>query len=370
MSKFWNFSNETETSVDLSIEGVLYDDENWMEWFYDYGDFTKNTPGGFRYMLKAHAGKTVNVRINSYGGDVFAGVGLYDALIEHKRTGGKVITNGEKVFSAAVMPFLAGDERNMFPGGMLMVHNPLTEIYGNSTDLREAADQLDKIKECIINIYADSTGIDRAILSHLMDDETEMTAQEAVSHKLATAVLKTGNITNISQGHQMAAIMNAAKICRKSLMNAIDLAGKAGRGKIMDNSTIKTLKDLREAFPELAKEAENETKLRVQNAVTEERKRIAALDALDDGTEAVSKIIQNAKETGKTAEEVSFYVDTIKNSTKAAEPANNDFMAKAVKDFANSGAQGIKAEPAMNDEEKKKMAENQAIESVVKGVFA
>lgn len=369
MSRFWNFANETEESVDLSIEGVLQDDENWMEWFYEYGDFVKNTPGGLRNTLAKYKGKTVNVRINSYGGDVFAGVGLYDALIEHKRSGGKVITNGEKVFSAAVMPFLAGDERNMYPGGMLLLHNPLQEIYGNSEDLRAAADELDKVKECILNVYENATGLDRDRLSDFMNDETEMTAQEAVEAGLATGILKTGAIKNVSPVKQMSAIMNAAKICREGVMNAIVLAEKAGKETMMDYSKIKSLKDLREAFPELAKQAESEAQDRVSKAVNAERKRIADLDALGNGNAVIAKIIQNAKETGKTAEDISFYVNAVKESVPDDKKAKTTVLDNMKKDFEDSGAQGVKAVPAQSKEEAVKEAQNVAIIKACEDAF-
>lgn len=369
--KFWNFKNETEEAVNLDIEGNLIDDEGWMQWFYGEGLFDNNTPGGFRRQLKQYAGKTINVRVNSYGGDVFAGIGLYDALIEHKKTGGKVVTNGEKVFSSAVMPFLAGDERNMYPGGMLMVHNPLTEIYGNSDDLRKAAETLDRIKECILNIYEESTSISRDRLSELMDQETEMTAKEAVENGLATGVIKTGGIKNSAKPIKASAVMSAAKACRESLMNAVDLAGKAGRRMVMDTSMIKTLKDLREAFPELAEQAKNESGDSIKKAVDAERQRIISLEALDDGTnKAITDIVKEAKESGKTAEEITPYVNAIKKYD-VKEPVEgkkeNDFLDKAADDFKASMAKNVKAVPAKDEAGKDDKADDaKKIEDIIK----
>ncbi len=353
MSKFWNFSEEND-AVTLHIDGTIVDDDD--QWMYDWLDMKSSAPKEFRDELAKYAGKTLNVWIDSYGGDVFAGVGLYDALMEHKKTGSKIVTKGEKVFSAATLPFMAGDDRLMAPGGIFMLHNPITEIQGYSKDLRKAADVLDVVKECIMNVYQTTVGIGRDELSELMENETHMSPQDAVKNKMATGILETSDkkVSNISK----LAIMNAANISRSGIIKAIENFELPESGREEEKMEIKNVEDLRKAFPDLV----NEIEAPVDKAVNEERQRIIDLDKLDDiSNEALHKIINHAKETGQKAEDVQFYVDAVKDVVK---PDVNQ-LKKIVEDSAASGVDGIKADPKkqITDEEKSKaFAENMAKE--------
>lgn len=350
MSKFWNFA-ENECGVDLYIKGVIDDDNN--QWMYDWLGQVCTSPTNFRNELSKYAGKTVNVWIDSYGGDVFAGTGLYDALMNHKKTGSKIVTKGEKVFSAATLPFMAGDVREMSPGGIFMMHNPLTDVQGYASDLRKTADVLDVVKESILNVYQTTTGLPRDVISDLMDKETHMSPQDAVKNKMATAVIESpGNsplgIFNINK----LAIMNAANISKKGIIRAIenfDLLPKEGREE--DNMDIKNVEDLKKAFPDLVKQIESPQT--VDDAVKAERKRITDLDKIDDSAnEALHKIVNHAKENGQTADEIQFYVDAVKNiSTPSI-----DEMKKIINDSETSHVDEIESNPRkpINDKEKSK----------------
>jgi ATP-dependent Clp protease protease subunit len=187
---FWNFKNisatETEPeSAELRIEGDIVDDED--AWLYDWFGVNSASPNIFKQELSQYAGKKIQLWINSRGGSVWAAAGIYNALMEHKKTGSIIISNSDqKVMSAATIPFCAGDERLMGPVDIFMMHNPLTEAYGYASDLRRVADVLDEVKETIINAYQISTGKSRAKISQMMNDETYMSARKAVDEGFAT----------------------------------------------------------------------------------------------------------------------------------------------------------------------------------------
>lgn len=75
---------------------------------------------------------------------------------------------------------------------MLMIHNPWTMAVGNASELRKQADDLDKITESSIQTYLNQAGdkLDEETLRQLMDDETWLTAKEAVDYGLATEVIE------------------------------------------------------------------------------------------------------------------------------------------------------------------------------------
>lgn len=190
MTKFWNFiknkATETEPEkIELRIEGDIVDDEH--AWIYEWIGEPAASPNAFKNELKEFKGKSLTVWIDSYGGSVFAGASIYNALKEHD---GKVTVKVDsKAMSAASVIAMAGDEILMSPTALLMIHNPLTGMYGDMHDMRKVADVLDQVKESIINAYSSKTGRSRSDIASMMDDETWMSANVAVKEGFADGVL-------------------------------------------------------------------------------------------------------------------------------------------------------------------------------------
>lgn len=335
--KFWNFSqNKKETEVELRINCELIDDEE--AWIYEWFEIPCSSPNAFREELKEFTGKTIHVWIDSYGGSVFAGMGIYNALMEHRRQGGHVVTIGDsKVMSAATIIFMAGEKRKMTPGCVFMVHNPLTSIQqGYACDFRKAADVLDTIKDTIMNVYETSTGMDRNEISKLMDEETYMSAETAVKYNFATETMEIPlSVTNTAH---KSIDFNREKFInfQRSDMKKIQSIIKSDGGETMKE--VKTVQDLTAAYGELVNQVQLE-------AVQMERERMTALDVLDDGTAQVHAIIMHAKENGQTAADVQFFVDTAKANTQEKEPESNgnQFMNNLVNDNKQSGVESVKS---------------------------
>ncbi|MBS4017535.1 MAG: Clp protease ClpP [Dechloromonas sp.] len=137
--------------------------------------------------LKSIKAEAVNVEINSPGGDVFAGLAIYNGL----RASGKKIN--VKVMgiaaSAASLVAMAGDEIEMPENAMMMIHNPWTFAVGDADELRATADVLDKIGTSLVTTYAKRTGKDEDEIKSMLDTETWLSAQEALDMGFATKVL-------------------------------------------------------------------------------------------------------------------------------------------------------------------------------------
>lgn len=345
--KFWNFkSSEIEPdAVELRIDGDLIDDDD--AWIYEWLGIQSASPNAFRKELNAYAGQSISVTIDSYGGSVYAGIGIYNALMEHRRKGGHVNTIGDsKVMSAATIVFMAGEQRKMTPGCIFMVHNPLTAASGYASDMRKAADVLDEVKETILNVYELTTGRSRDELSALMDEETYMSTKRAIEEGFATEelyadVTNTGN-KDIDFNHQR--FRNFASNDVKNILKALQLKQDAegGNNKMKNDQIpeITNVAELETAYGSLVKQVRDD-------AVNAERARMSALDALDDGSAQVHKIVMHAKETGQTADDVKFFVDTAKEAgvqvkTEPEDKAGRLFMDKLIKDNMNSGVNDVK----------------------------
>lgn len=188
--KFWNFihiaATETEPEgVELRIEGeIVSDDDVWMyEWF----GMAATSPNTFKEELAQYAGQDITVWIDSYGGDVFAAAGIYNALMEHK--GNVTVKVDGKAMSAASVIAMAGGEVQMSPVAVMMIHNPLTFSVGDAREMRHAADVLDEVKETIINAYQIKSGRSRSKIGAMMDDEFWMSARTAIKEGFADGML-------------------------------------------------------------------------------------------------------------------------------------------------------------------------------------
>ena len=123
----------------------------------------------------------ITLHINSDGGEAFEAIALYNVLKERNMN---VIVEG-MCASAASIVAMAGKHILMKKGSMMMIHNPITSIRGDSEALKDAASVMDKLTESMADIYSERTGLDREQVVALMSAESYMTPEEAVRMKFA-----------------------------------------------------------------------------------------------------------------------------------------------------------------------------------------
>lgn len=173
--KFWNLRNEAG-SARLYIYGDI---EATVFW----GD--EITPATLKDELDACEGP-LDVYINSGGGDVFAGQAIYN-MIKHYAGQVTVHIDGLAASIATVIA-MAGDRIVMPENALMMIHNAWCVARGNSGDLRDMADQLDRVDGLIRDVYAARTGIDAEVIASMMAAETWFTAAEALEAGLVDEI--------------------------------------------------------------------------------------------------------------------------------------------------------------------------------------
>lgn len=136
--------------------------------------------------MQGVAGQTIEVHLNSYGGDMFEGIAIKNYLMQRPEKV-RIVIDGVAASAASVVA-MAGDEILMPKDTQLMIHNPWTWAAGNAKELRKVADDLDKAESSIRQSYLDRFVGTVEELQTLLDEETYLTAEEAVALGLADRI--------------------------------------------------------------------------------------------------------------------------------------------------------------------------------------
>lgn len=171
-------------------------------WGVSAADFNKE--------LMAHTGKTVHLRINSPGGDVFEAEAMATMIKQH----GNVLAHIDGyAASAATRIASAAKSVEIAEQGFYMIHNAWTLAYGNKHELTATAGLLDKVDQTIIADYAKKTNQTTEQIVSWMDAETWFTAKEAADYGFVDTVY-TGSADNTnakSKNWNLSAFENAPK---------------------------------------------------------------------------------------------------------------------------------------------------------------
>jgi ATP-dependent protease ClpP protease subunit len=136
----------------------------------------------------------VTLRINSPGGDAFAGVAIYN-LLRASTKPINVIVDGMAASAASIIA-MAGDTITMNQGAVMMVHEAQGVAFGDRATMMKMADTLETVTGSIADIYATRTQNSKKDVLAMLAAETWMDSKEAVAKNFATAVSKEQSIGN------------------------------------------------------------------------------------------------------------------------------------------------------------------------------
>lgn len=259
----WNLTKNKDDSADL----ILYGDigESWLD---DVS--SKNIANE----LKNLDVSTINLRINSGGGDVFSAIAISNLLKNHKAN---IIAHIDGLAASAATIITSACDKVIMPkNALFMIHNPWTVVGGEAKDMIKTAEQLDKVKNSIINTYKSKTNLEIEEISKLMDEETWLDPYEAKEKGFIDEISDEENIEVIENK----LIVNSIALDFSKFKNSYNkkLKIKNEEEKIVNKEEFKN------NYPELYEEIKNE-------GILQERTRIKEIDELGINNE----IITNAK---------------------------------------------------------------------------
>ena len=156
----------------------------------EVNDYTANTlQAQLLYLDSVDPGKDISIYINSPGGSVYAGLGIYDTM-QFISSDVATICTGMAASMAAVL-LVAGAEgkRSALPHSRVMIHQPLGGVQGQASDIEIEAREIQKLKKELYTIIADHSHTDYEKVWKDSDRNYWMTAEEAKAYGMIDQVL-------------------------------------------------------------------------------------------------------------------------------------------------------------------------------------
>ena len=177
-NRFYEFKNQTENSVDLYVYGAITDDKE-ADFFSSESDVDLKD---FKDALdKLSDNSTLNMYVNSPGGSVFAASTMATMLERAKET--KKIKINAYVdglcASAASFLIMPSDDIKLYTNSMLMIHKPLSFVWGNADEMQKEIDVLNKIQENVmLPLYMKKAKVKEDEIRELINNETWLSSEE------------------------------------------------------------------------------------------------------------------------------------------------------------------------------------------------
>ncbi len=140
------------------------------------------------YLDSADSSRDISIYLNTPGGSVYAGLGIYDTMqFVQSRVG--TICTGMAASMGAIL--LVAGEKNLraaLPHSRVMIHQPMGGIQGQASDIEITAKEILKLKDELYQIIADHSGQDIDKIRQDADRDYWMTAQEALAYGMIDKV--------------------------------------------------------------------------------------------------------------------------------------------------------------------------------------
>lgn len=199
--RIWELKQSTQANtLDMYLYGDVEGDG--YDWWSGEDIESETSANHFRQELAKYPdAKEINIYINSYGGSVFEGTAIYSQLKRHPAQ--KTVYIDGFACSVASIIAMAGDKVIMPKNTMMMIHNAWSCAWGNATQLRKAADDLDTIMEGNRQAYLQKSNgkLTEEKLIEMLDAETWLTAEQCVEYGFADEIQE--NEKDLTQAKQM-----------------------------------------------------------------------------------------------------------------------------------------------------------------------
>lgn len=154
-----------------------------------YDDAANIIQAQLLFLESADPDKDIQIYINSPGGSVSAGLGIYDTMQLISCDVATICTGLAASMGAVLLTAGAAGKRSALPHSRVMIHQPLGGVQGQASDIEITAREIQKTKRELYEILSSHSGVDIAKIEQDADRDYWMTAAEAKEYGLIDMVL-------------------------------------------------------------------------------------------------------------------------------------------------------------------------------------
>ena len=158
-----------------------------------YDDAANIIQAQLLFLESADPDKDIQIYINSPGGSVSAGLGIYDTMQLISCDVATICTGLAASMGAVLLTAGAAGKRSALPDSRVMIHQPLGGVQGQASDIEITAREIQKTKRELYEILSSHSGVEIAKIEQDADRDYWMTAAEAKAYGLIDMVLEKRN---------------------------------------------------------------------------------------------------------------------------------------------------------------------------------
>lgn len=153
-------------------------------------DYTANViQAQLLFLDSSDPGKDISIYLNSPGGSVYAGLGIYDTMQFIGSDVGTICTGMAASMAAVLLVAGAKGKRSALRHSRVMIHQPMGGAQGQASDIEITAREIQKLKKELYTIIADHSGNDFERIEKDSDRDYWMTSQEALEYGMIDRIL-------------------------------------------------------------------------------------------------------------------------------------------------------------------------------------
>lgn len=153
-------------------------------------DLANSVVAQLLHLEQEDANKDITVYINSPGGSVDAGMAMIDTMHFVKPDVSTVCVGMTASMGAMILSQGEKGKRFALPNSRVMIHQPMTGVEGQASDIVITAEEIIKIKEKLAEMIATSSGQKKAKVEQDMDRDYWMSAEEAKKYGIVDKIIK------------------------------------------------------------------------------------------------------------------------------------------------------------------------------------
>lgn len=319
----------------IEIKGPIINDAD--QWIYDWFEIPATSPSKVKKLLDQASRNQVQeiiVPINSGGGSVYAASEIYTAL---KSFSGKVRTQIVGMAASAASYIAMAGYAEMSPVAMMMIHNASTSAWGDYNEMDDTSEFLQKVNKMLTNAYRTKTNKSESEILEMMNRTTWMTAGEAKEAGFIDEIMFESELDVVASADKpelvdgmiprkvIDQLRQQLKLNNSPIVQAkepFEIQNTASTGKLpevnKEELEIMNLEQLKNEYPDLVEQIQNEAKTEAINA---ERNRIQEIEKIFQP--GMEEIVNKAKfETGASAADTAMEILKAQNAQRTTKLTN------------------------------------------------